>query len=82
MGLGDKNSHQPTILMTNPSIKVLMSGSRNIVWTPERHIYFSESFQKCVLGFLLCLKKIQKTTKIKIPKFVLFEIVKEIVKYY
>jgi len=45
-------------------------------WTPTSHKFFSVHFKKTIYSFLCCLKRIQCETKIKIPKFVLFEIIK------
>ena len=43
-------------------------------WIAENHISFPNTFQKTIKTYLLCLKGME----IKIPKFVNFEIIKEI----
>ena len=55
-----------------------MGEKKNLGWSPESHRYFGENFKNRVKNFLLILKRNQKETRIKIPKFVLFEIIKRI----
>ena len=46
-------------------------------WNPKDHILFPSSFQKRILYFVLFLKRNQISSGLKIPKFVLFEIIKK-----
>jgi hypothetical protein len=51
----------------------------NIQWNHTNHKKLTFApFQDAVRTFLFCLKINQKQTKLKIPKFVLFEIIKKI----
>jgi hypothetical protein len=50
----------------------------NQKWSPEIHSECSKSFKQTIQTFLLCMKCNQNKTKLKIPKFVLFEIIKVI----
>jgi hypothetical protein len=47
----------------------------------EKHRLFSKSFQKEVEILLICLKRIEKEKRIKIPRFVIYEIIKKIKKW-
>ena len=52
-----------------------------IEWSPELHIHFSKMFNQTIFVFVLCLKRIAKHTTnwivhLKIPKFVIFDIIK------
>lgn len=46
------------------------------IWNPQIHSELDREFKNNILTFLLSLKETQKKTNIKIPKFVLFEIIK------
>jgi hypothetical protein len=48
----------------------------NLIWSPTLHHYTPKRFNSAVLTFLLCHNFIRLKTKIRIPKFVLFEIIK------
>jgi hypothetical protein len=48
----------------------------NVRWNHLDHHKQSNAFKDVVFCFLLCLKKNQKETKLKIPEFILFEIIK------
>jgi hypothetical protein len=48
----------------------------NVMWRAEQHINQSPEFKSAILMFMKCLKVWQKRTGIKIPKFVIFEIIK------
>jgi hypothetical protein len=50
----------------------------NMPWTSERHYNQSNSFKKAIYTFLFCLQQKQKQSKLKIPKLVLFEIIKAV----
>jgi Leucine-rich repeat (LRR) protein len=45
-------------------------------WSTKNHLICYPSFKDAIHTFLLCMKRIQWQTKLKIPKFVLFEIIK------
>jgi len=45
-------------------------------WSPNNHIEFPKKFRKNIETFLFCLKRIQYKSGVKIPKFVIFEIIK------
>jgi len=42
----------------------------------KKHSYFPENFKKRILCFVLCLKRIQQETLLKLPKYLIFEIIK------
>jgi hypothetical protein len=46
-------------------------------WSPESHKFYGENFRKCILSFLLALKSKAAKTNLKIPKFLLFKIIRE-----
>jgi hypothetical protein len=48
-----------------------------IEWTKDNHKHFPKQFKIQIETFLNCLKRNQQKTGIKIPKFVLFEIIKK-----
>ena len=48
----------------------------NTLWSPSLHSCCDLDFKNSVLFFVFCLKYIEIQNKIKIPKFVLFEIIK------
>jgi hypothetical protein len=50
----------------------------NVEWNPQSHSYLFEEFYSFFFEFLICLTIKQKQFNMKIPKFVLFEIIKRI----
>jgi len=58
--------------MKNKSINIY--GGK--IWKPEYHKKYSCEFQQRIFVFLLCLKKIHNEISIKIPRFVVYEIIK------
>jgi hypothetical protein len=48
----------------------------NKMWTARNHIKCAQEFRSACYFFLLCLNRIQKNSSFKLPKFVLFEIIK------
>ena len=75
LGLGHKeNVFKPTLLMTNKTIKFY--NSMPTQWTSENHKNCAPSFKQRIIAFVLFLKRNQMKTGLKIPKFVLFEIIK------
>lgn len=71
------------LITKNPSIKSLVSSSTKQYftdkWSPEKHFCFPISFRISISSFLLCHKRIQSKTGLKIPKFVLYHIFQKIV---
>ena len=63
-----------TLVMKNPSTKSIQQ--RNFIdeWKPENHQHCPKQFKEIVLNLLLCLE----FQRIKVPKFVLFIIVRQI----
>ena len=70
---------KPTLLMNDKNISIINTGTRQINWTHQQHKYFSLEFQQRIHTFLLFLKRNQMKTGLKIPKFVLFEIIKYVI---
>jgi hypothetical protein len=50
----------------------------NLVWNTENHKLLHEQIQKIIFLYILCLKDKQKTLLFKIPKFILYELIKKI----
>jgi len=69
----------PTFAFTLPNIKLVSNSSQILMWSCENHKYFPLDFRVSIWAFLLCMKKHQIDTGIKIPRFVLYEIIKFIV---
>ena len=77
LGLGHNNNvNKPTLLMHD--VKLLQGNKPIIKWSPENHGKFRKTFRNSILYFLLVHKRNQINTGLKIPKFVLFEIFKQI----
>ena len=55
-----------------------LGGSRLGRWSHKHHVHYSEFFKRGVLAFVLVLKRVQKQYNLKIPKFVLFEILQNL----
>ena len=66
---------RPFLLRNDPTI-LSFCGQVNVVWKAEHHLSFSLAFQQTIQQFVFSLKRIEKQTRLKIPKFVLFEIIK------
>ena len=67
---------EPTLLLNEPNIKMLICGEKKAEWKSSNHIYYPNSFKSSIFTFVLCLKQFQNEFKtFKIPKFVLFEII-------
>ena len=47
-----------------------------VEWNPKTHHLFPKSFREAVAAFLFCLRRFQDEGDFKVPKFVLFEILK------
>ena len=82
LGIKDVNKkrNEFTLILKNESIRMVDSSSSHLIpfiWSIEEHIYFSSSFKESILTFYLSLKRIQFKTSLKIPKFVIFEIIKQ-----
>ena len=77
LGLGhNKNQNSPVLVIQNA---ILLSGFQwPNKWSPENHHKFGVTFRQNVYTFLLIHKRNQMNTGLKIPKFVLFEIFKQI----
>ena len=69
-----RNYLEPTFLIKDPNI-IQINNSRKKIWSPINHKYFSNKFRNSVLCFYLILKYIYNLTSIKIPKFVIYEII-------
>ena len=75
MGTDKKNNLN--VILENCSVKIILASDEPFHWSPELHFSFNDVFKNKITNFLFCLKHFQKETKIKIPKFVLFEIIKK-----
>jgi hypothetical protein len=58
---------------------IFLGGTKHVGWSPSTHLHFDQFFQRTIHNFLVCLKIYKKTQKIKIPKFIVYEIIKFIV---
>jgi len=68
---------KPKLLIKDDNINFLDNALVERNWTSNKHNEFSESFKQRVLLFVLHLKRNQLKIGLKIPKFVLFEIIKK-----
>ena len=68
----DNKNH---LLIQNSSIKYFNETQIN-EWSPENHHLFSRSFKQSTLCFVCCLKRINQKYNLKLPKYLLFMIVK------
>lgn len=77
-GLGKKIKYQktPLLLMNDPSLLLMIGGKRKVEWGVDNHSSFPCSFRKSVETLYLFLKRNFFETGLKIPKFVVYEIVK------
>ena len=68
--------NRPTLLMNDPSIIKINNSSVLLEWSPINHKYFSNIFKMEILTLYKCLKHIQNIHGLKVPKFVIYEIIK------
>jgi len=79
LGFGHTNAiNKPTLLMTNKTIDFHKIQQTSIIWNHNNHAFYPKEFKERIYTFTLYLKRNQVNTKLKIPKFVLFEIIKYI----
>ena len=72
-----KDENYTEIVMKGAKVEIMSAGfnwsfMEKREWTPQNHSYFSSAFRNSVLMILLCLRE----QGMKIPKFVMFEIIK------
>lgn len=53
-----------------------------VMWKPENHFRYIESFKLSILFFFLCLNRFKEQTGFKVPKFILFEIIKKVFLFF
>ena len=68
--------HIPTLLMNDSSIIKINNESILSEWWPKNHKYLSLSFRVEILTLYKYLKRIQFLCGLRIPKFVIYEIIK------
>lgn len=67
----------PTILMNDPTILQINNTKINpLNWSQEKHTLLPWSFQLGIITLYKCLKQIYLKTNIKIPRFIMYEIIK------
>ena len=66
----------PTLLMNDKKIVSINGTSIFNKWSIENYRYLSIFEQQEIKTFYLCLKYIQNQTQLKIPKFIIYEILK------
>ena len=73
-----KNSDylRPTFLIKDTNISILVGGSGLLEWSADTHVHFGVDFKKRILHFVLCLRRIREKNGLRIPKWVLFIIIK------
>ena len=77
LGLGhNENQNVPQLLMGNISL-IANTIKKRKQWNHQRHQFYGPLFRQRILTFLLAHKRNQILTGLRIPKFVLFEIIKE-----
>ena len=73
----EKTVKTPTKVFENKNLSIVLSKSSfNLSWEPQNHQFFFYSFKLSVKVLVCCLKVIQKNAGLKIPKFVLYEIIR------
>ena len=70
--------NKPELITLNSPIRFIMNEKIDRSWTPDNHNIHSVFFRKGVLTFLLFLFVNHLKTDLKIPKFVIYEIIKKI----
>ena len=65
-----------TLLLNDPSIIKINNQSTSFKWSPINHKYFHSSFKLSIKTMYNCLKRVQLLFGLKIPKFVIYEIIK------
>lgn len=71
--------NKKAILRQNLMLKYINSHKTNLKWIPQNHVKYDKNTQNVILLFITCLK--YNKFKIKIPKFVIFEIINFILSY-
>lgn len=71
---------KPTLIWTDPSIKFLMNHKTNIEWNPENHNNFPETYKNIIFTFLLCNRRKYLGLNMRIPKYIYFEIFRDLFK--
>ena len=61
--------------MNDPSIIKINNINIDFIWSPLNHKYFDKEFKESIELFYKCLK----SKNIKLPKFIIYEIIKFIV---
>jgi len=79
LGLGNvEKQSKPVLMMKEEQISILLGGEKKLFeWNPQIHSQFDLPFQNRIFTFLLSLNRFQHNTTIKLPKFILFEIIKK-----
>jgi alpha-tubulin suppressor-like RCC1 family protein len=77
LGLGhNEDQNVPQLLMGNVSL-IANTIKKHKRWDHKCHQFYGDLFRQRILTFLLAHKRNQIRTGLRIPKFVLFEIIKE-----
>jgi len=69
--------NKPTWIGKYENLSLLYSESLIKNWTVEKHRNFPDSFKEGILTFMMYLRENRNKTGLRIPKFVLFEIIKK-----
>jgi len=65
-------------LQKHDPLLLISSGKLASEWSPDNHPSYLLAFRKAIFTFLLCLRRFRASTGLKLPKFVLFDIIKQI----
>eukprot|EP01091_Cochliopodium_minus_P011532 TRINITY_DN3293_c0_g1_i1.p1 TRINITY_DN3293_c0_g1~~TRINITY_DN3293_c0_g1_i1.p1 ORF type:complete len:414 (+),score=73.73 TRINITY_DN3293_c0_g1_i1:18-1259(+) len=84
LGTGsNQNENKPVLIkMDRAPIIFNNSSSRITEWTVDRHYFFGTFFKKSVFTFVLFLKRSATEKKFKVPKPIIYEIIKKIDFFY
>lgn len=74
--LGCDNRYIPYIISEVKNLIFVLKTNVNIEWNLDRHLNYNIQFKNNTLFLLLLLKRFHKMTSIKIPRFVIYEIIK------
>jgi len=85
LGLGNTQSSQkswmeenkPVLVLNDPTLESVNGRKLQLQWRPEKHSRYPSAFRQRILTFVLSLKVFHQKTALKLPKFLLFEIIKK-----
>ena len=68
--------HEPKLLFEDEDLILIIGGEVKRTWRADEHHNYPLTFQRAVLALVLCLRRRKEETGLRVPKFILFEIIK------